>query len=121
MNPKPNEYPSYNGLARNAMIFGVPLLPAIFTFIFFVLATLFLTMVMGPGGLLLALPAIPIFLFMRTICETDDQALRIIGLELYWFMHRFRSHIPKTLTMTPIKYGRVTDVYKRHFQKSVSD
>jgi type IV secretion system protein VirB3 len=97
------------------MIAGVPLLPAIFIFAFFVLGSLVLAALFGIAGLLFFLPAIPIFLFMRSMCETDDQALRIIGLELFWFMHRLRSHVPKTLTFTPIKYGRVTDVYKRYF------
>lgn len=110
-------YASYNGLARAASIAGIPLLPALAIFGFFMLGGMFCMLVLGPGGLLFLLPAIPVLIFIRTLCETDDQALRIIGLECYWYFKRRRSHFDRTLTFTPIRYGRSHDVYKRYIEQ----
>jgi type IV secretion system protein VirB3 len=58
-------YPSYAGLGRTAMIWGVPLIPTLFVFAAAVFAALLGAATMGPGGLLFAVPSIPVFLFFK--------------------------------------------------------
>jgi type IV secretion system protein VirB3 len=112
-------YPSYAGLGRTAMIWGVPLIPTLFVFAVAVFAALLGAATMGPGGLLFAVPSIPIFLFFKRICETDDQALRILWLEFLCVLDRSLARcFGNTYTLAPMQYGRRLANYKRPFEKS---
>lgn len=79
MNDIETEYPTFNGLNRQAMIFGVPLIP--FMACFFVLMMLFMVAMTFLGGksLFILLLVIPIFLALRSISANDDQAFKIYG------------------------------------------
>lgn len=110
------KYPSFNGLGRVAMLGGAPLvvviLIALVSLIVGVLGAVFL----GAGGMLLGAVGLPVYLYCRQVCETDDQALRIMFLELRcWFSRRNSEHFGNTYTLAPMKYGRSHHVYQRYF------
>jgi type IV secretion system protein VirB3 len=111
-------YPSFEGLNRTAMIAGVPLFPALITGCSSLMASMIGGFVLGPGGLLIGTAGVPIFLFLRHVCETDDQALRLFWLELRcWLDRRCVSMFGKTYTLGPMRYGRALDVYTRSFSR----
>jgi len=112
-------YSAYNGLGRIAMIWGVPLMAVMWTAVPITLLTLFAAALFGPGGLLGFSLMVPILGLFKKMCETDEQALRILGLELRcWFSRRMASAFGNTLTLGPIKLGRQLAVYRHPFRKS---
>lgn len=83
-----------------------------------VLLTLFLAFLFGPGGLLTISLLAPILGLLKKICETDDQALRILGLELRCrIQFLVGAKFGKTFTLAPIKLGRRLAVYRQQFRK----
>jgi len=112
-------YPSYAGLGRTAMIWGVPLIPTLFVFAAAVLSALVGAATLGPGGLLFAVPSFPVFLFFKRICVTDDQALRILLLEAWCVFDRALARcFGNTYTLAPMQYGRQLANYTRPFDTS---
>lgn len=114
-------YPSYNALARVAMLKGVPLVVAILLAFFSLGAGMLGAVFLGPGGLLLAAIGVPIFFYCRDTCKDDDQALRIALLEIKcWLGKRNAKYFGGTYTLSPAKYGRREHVYKRYFKDQAS-
>lgn len=113
-------YPTFNGLNRQAMIWGVPLMP--FMACVFVLMMLFMvTMtVLGGKSLFILLLVIPIFLALRSISANDDQAFKIYKFEIKWFLYRRHAELFNgTTTIVSTKYGRQISDFQRFFQQSV--
>jgi type IV secretion system protein VirB3 len=114
-------YSAYAGLGRTAMIWGIPLMPGLGVFVAAVMASLLGAAVLGPGGLLCAVPGAPVLIFFKRICETDDQALRILWLEMQCFLARANAGLfGKTYTLAPMKYGRTLRGYLRAFESTAS-
>lgn len=115
---KQAEYHSYNALGRVAMLKGVPLVAVIvLAFISLVVGTVG-AIFLGPGGMLLGAVGLPVFFYFRKVCENDDQALRIIWLELIcWLGKRNAKYFGGTYTLAPIKYGRREHAYRRYFKQ----
>jgi type IV secretion system protein VirB3 len=80
---------------------------------------------LGPGGLAFAFLGAPVLLYFKKVCETDDQGLRIMWLEVrcrfYFRMQKLRAFInakraaPRfgnTLTLAPLRYGRQRRAYR---------
>lgn len=106
---KPNRvlYSAYPGLGRTAMWRGFPLIPALIVVGASVLIAVAGGLVFGPGGLLFGLPGVPVLFFFKEICRTDDQALRILGLELLCVLARRNTHcFGGTYTLLPMRYCR---------------
>ena len=121
MTEKP-KYSAYAGLGRVAMYWGVPLIPLLLVVGFFVFVALIAGVFMGPGGLLFGGLSVPILLFLRKTCETDDQALRILWLEVLCVLRRRSWRMfGHTLTLAPIRYGQHLSVYRRPFRKAPSE
>ena len=111
-------YPSYAGLNRTAMIGGVPMFPALIIGCTSLITSMVGGFVLGPGGLLIGSAGVPVFLFFRHVCETDDQALRLTWLEFRcWLDRRCVSVFGRTYTLAPMRYGRDLDVYTRSFSR----
>jgi type IV secretion system protein VirB3 len=111
-------YPAYNGLARVAMVWGVPLMTALAIFCPVVIVSIVLAALLGPGGLLFLLVIVPVFIFIKQMCESDDQALSMLWLELKIVMlRRYTNLFGKSFTLAPIKYGRRLPVYRQVFRK----
>jgi type IV secretion system protein VirB3 len=113
-----NLYSAFNGLGRVAMVAGVPLMAALCMFVPVVLVTLILAAVYGPGGLLFFSVLVPVFIYVKNLCDTDDQALRILWLEVQCAVRRRYAFLyGKSLTIAPIKYGRRLSVYRDAFRE----
>lgn len=111
-------YPSFAGLNRIATIGRVPMFPALIIGCTSLIASMIAGFVLGPGGLLIGSAGVPIFLFLRHVCENDDQALRLFWLEFRcWLDRRLVSIFGKTHTLAPMRYGRSLEVYTRSFSR----
>ncbi|EJH9638654.1 TPA: VirB3 family type IV secretion system protein [Burkholderia cepacia ATCC 25416] len=100
-------YPSYAGLNRTAMQWGIPLLPGLAVFVASMFFSLAGAAFMGPGGFVLGLPGVPIIMYFKHVCATDDQALRITWFELMCVLRRKNASLfGKTYTLAPMRYGR---------------
>lgn len=115
------EYPSYNGLSRVAMYWGVPLMAIVFIVLFSLMVGVIASIFLGVGGILFGFVGLPILVYFKQICETDDQALRITVLDLFIFFGRKnKQSFGNTFTLSPMQYGRRIHVYKRYFRKPAS-
>ena len=116
------EYSSYEGLSRVAMLAGVPIIPGFIILVVFMATAMFLMPVYGLkafGSFLLALPCI---FFLRMFTKRDDQALRLLGLEIYWWFIRRKSNLfGDTLTITATKFGRDRDDYIRFIKEETEE
>lgn len=102
-------YSAYAGLGRTAMWKGMPLMPTLIVMCVAVFAALIGAAVFGAGGLAFALPAAPVVLFFKHMCSTDDEALRILGLEFRCWMDRRNTQcFGNTYTLSPMRYGRTS-------------
>jgi len=112
-------YSSYAGLGRVAMIWGIPLMAALIVFALSVIAALLGAFLFGPGGFCLAVPGVPVLIFFREICATDDQALRVLAFEVMCFVSRANARFfGNTYTLGPMKYGYRLDVFRRAFERT---
>jgi type IV secretion system protein VirB3 len=113
------EYPSYNGLSRVAMIRGIPLMAVVVIALASLVIGFVGTAFLGIGGILFGAVGLPFLLYIKQICETDDQALRIAWLEFRcWLTRKFSPRFGGTYTLSPMQYGRRSHVYKRYFKES---
>lgn len=98
------EYASLKALDRESLFLGVPLLPAVGLLGIGVLLFLFGGR-FGMSGFLLGFLVMPVFLFLRQICEHDDKAIRITLLEVRYRLKRagFLEY-GHTLTYLPERY-----------------
>lgn len=109
-------YSAYAGLGRTAMWKGMPLIPTLIVLCIATLAGLIGAAVFGAGGLAFALPAVPVVLFFKHMCATDDEALRILGLEFRCVIDRRNTRcFGNTYTLSPMRYGRTADDARRAF------
>ncbi|SMG61568.1 VirB3 family type IV secretion system protein [Paraburkholderia susongensis] len=113
------KYSAYAGLARVASVYGVPLMPLLVVAVASLAVAMVGAAILGPGGLAFGALGLPVVLFFRQMCATDDQALRILWLEILCVLRR-RNWLKfgKTLTLAPIRYGRSLAVYRRPFRKA---
>lgn len=118
----PVEYISYNGLGRSPMFWGIPYMAGLALMSFSVLGGLMLgTFVGGLGWLFTPGVGIPLALFAKMICATDDKAIELLLLEVKWTLIKLFSGNAKyhggTLTIAPTTYGRKLRDIKRYFEK----
>ena len=103
-----DSFPSFNGMNRPAMVYGVPMVLGIFTALF-IIASFFGGLFMGLGGYVSAiLPSIGIIflIFIKLICEDDPNALAFIK----W---RFRAIVLKIVQGNPVIYVTSNDKIRR--------
>lgn len=114
-------YPNYGGLARPAMMMGVPVAAFATVFIGSTLLTLLGFLLFGGMGLLFLLLPVPVLLLFRTLCANDDQALSVIGFELMcFFRKRNGKFFNKTFTIAADKKENLQDYvgfFRRHHKK----
>lgn len=113
------EYPSYNGLSRVALYWGVPLMAIVFIVMISLVIAVLAAMFLGIGGILFGAVGLPFLLYLKQICETDDQALRITVLEIWCrITRRNGKNFGGTYTLSPMQYGRRAHVYQRYIKES---
>jgi type IV secretion system protein VirB3 len=111
-------YSAYNGLGRVAMVWGIPLMALLCAAVPIAVLTIIAAALYGPGGLLGFSLLLPVLGLFKKMCETDEQALRIVALEMRcWISRRLGSIFGNTLTLAPIKLGRRLAVYRQPFRK----
>ena len=116
------EYSSYEGLSRVAMLAGVPIIPGFIILVVFMATAMFLMPVYGLKAFGIFLLALPCIYFLRILTKRDDQALRILGLEIYWWFVRRKSNLfGDTLTITATKFGRDRDDYIRFIKEETEE
>ena len=105
------------------MIWGIPYMAGLAIMCLSLLGGLLLGTFVGSVGWFFALIAVPIALFVRSISETDDKAIRVLMIELKWSILKkmggngqFHGN---TLAIAPISYGRKISHVKRYFEKTV--
>lgn len=78
-NDDDNSFPSFNGLNRPAMVYGIPMVLGIFTALFIILS-LFGGFYLNLGYFAWILPSFGLMflLFIKIICEDDPNALAFI-------------------------------------------
>lgn len=111
--------PSYRALARAATILGLPLVPTVISMAACLMLTMISLSFIGNKALFIPLILIPILAFVRTMTLNDDQALRILGLQLMWVARRknYRA-FGQTNTIIATRYGRQKDDYTRFFEEN---
>lgn len=115
------KFPTFNGLNRPAMMYGVPMVASLFT-LTFMIATAFLGAFLGAGVYSLILPALGAcyLLFLKIICEDDPNALAIVT----W---RVKARLLKASQGNPVIYltsnSQKRDLYnaRRQFKKCQID
>ena len=117
------EYISYNGLGRSPMIWGIPYMAGLFIMCVSMLGGLALGTFIGGAGWLFCLIGVPIGLFVKNLCETDDKAVRILLLETKWLLiKKFSGNAEfhgQTMAIAPTTYGRKLKYVKRYFEKTI--
>ena len=117
------KYLSYNGAARRPMVFGVPFAAGMVIGVSSMMISLVLGMIFGLAGWLSGLIAIPLLIFIRVICVSDDRAVEIFMLELKWWLIKLISGNQKfhggMLGISPITFGRRAKNVKRYFETAV--
>jgi type IV secretion system protein VirB3 len=122
-------YPGFNGLGRTASIWGVPYMAMLVVVVSSMFVGVLIAFIVGPGGFLFAFLGAPVLMYFKHVCETDDQGLRIMWLEMrcrfYFLTRRLRSLVnarraaPRfgnTSTLAPLRYGRQRRVYRDFFK-----
>ncbi|MFL1732983.1 MULTISPECIES: VirB3 family type IV secretion system protein [Moraxella] len=112
------KFASYNVLDRVPMFMGIPfgiwLLLLLITMFLFLVGQIFF------GFMALLLPIVfvlPIALFLKQLCSTDDRAMRVFGLELKFRKQRkFYKEFNNTLTFLPSKYLRNEKTLSENFR-----
>lgn len=116
----PIEYISYNGLGRSPMLWGVPYMAGLMIMSASVLVGMLISMKFGGAGWLFALIGLPLIIFVRMICETDDAAVKILLLEVKWSLKKMLGGNAQfhggTFAFAPVNYGRNEKQVARYFK-----
>ena len=119
---EPVQYISYNGMGRSPMLWGIPYMAGLAVVCGFLIGGMLLGTFVAPSGWFFSLLGIPILIFFKVICETDDKAIRILFLEAKWRVISLMGGNAKwhggTTTFAPTSYGRKLKHVKRYFKKT---
>lgn len=114
------DFPTYGGLSRSAMLFGVPLMALIAVMVGSLIVLMSLQKIFGIWSYLFLIVSCTILLVIKNICALDDQAMRILSFEIQWFFKKTNRAIwGNNLVLLPIKYGRCENEIKRFYQSFV--
>jgi len=129
MSDEKARYPGFNGLGRTAAIWGVPYMAMLVVVVASMFTGVLVAFFVGPGGLLFVFLGFPVLLWFKHICETDDQGLWILWLQLrcrfYFWRLRIRARVNagraapnfgNTSTLAPLRYGRQRRVFRDFLQ-----
>ena len=118
-NPIDRQCPTFNALSREAMVLGIPLIALAITGFMTVMATMMAMPFLNGKALFLLLLPIPFLLFLKTVSANDDQAFKIILLEVKWFFRKKNIRLFNgTTTILSTKFGRDLNDYQRFFEQN---
>lgn len=117
------EYKTFGALERQVMFLGVPLVPAaIVVIVSLLIALIGMSILKTPKTLLILVPALVVLMFMKQISAKDDQALRIVGIEILCFLQRKNAKFfGGTNTVLATKYGRNLNDYQRFLEQNTQN
>jgi type IV secretion system protein VirB3 len=119
----PQEFISYNGLGRSPTIWGIPYMFGLFFCCGALVVAMVCGLTFGPLGWLVGALAIPVLFYVKLISETDDKAIRLVAIEMKWFLIKFfrgnAKYFGGTMTIAPISYGRKFKYVKRYFENAI--
>jgi type IV secretion system protein VirB3 len=106
----PQTYMSFNGLGRTPKTWGVPYMAGLFILCVSLLPALVLGTFVHGLGWAFALIGAPLLFYVKSQCETDDRALRVLQLEIKWSILKKMGGNAKfyggLMTVAPTSYGR---------------
>jgi type IV secretion system protein VirB3 len=106
----PIEYMSYNGFGRSPKLWGVPYMAGLGIICASLLPAVALGTYVHGMGWAFGLIAIPLLVFAKSICETDDKAIEMLMKEVKWALIKKISgggrYYGGTFTILPTSYGR---------------
>lgn len=109
-----HEYPTFNGMGRSAMMFGIPIMALVLASVGGAILALIAGTLFGNKGFLVAIVVLPVLLMIRTISAKDDQAIRILGYEMFCLFKRRNAKLFwKTNTVIGTKLGTSYHDYRR--------
>lgn len=119
----PTKYISYNGMARKPMLWGIPYMTGLAILSGSLMGGMLMGIYVARIGWAFSLIGIPIAVFVKALCETDDRAIDILKLEVKWRFIKLIGGNSKyhggTLTIAPTSYGRKLKHVKRYFKTTV--
>ena len=99
------QFSSYNGLDRVPQFLGLPMSAFLILFVVSALMVVIGIKLFGVVGFLFISLGFPAFLFLKSITATDDQAVRILLLEMKFISKRhLYKEFGNTLTFQSTKY-----------------
>lgn len=106
----PEQYCSYNGMGRVPMIWGIPYMVGLGIMCLSLLPAMMLGMYVGGAGWLFSFVGVPLALFAKSICSTDDRALAVFAQEAKWALIKKMGGNAKynggAFLVTPTNYTR---------------
>lgn len=121
MTEEKQQYASYNGMSRTPSLAGIPYIAGMSTGTGTILASALVAS--SVDGVTWVYPLIvggAVLLFIKSICENDNEGLKIFLLELKWRVIKLGSDSKQhgnTLTIHPIRYGRPRDASRKKYFK----
>jgi type IV secretion system protein VirB3 len=114
------DFPTYGALSRAAMVFGIPLMAIVGVLLGSLGGVMALNKFVGTWSYLFLIVSVVILLVIKGLCATDDQAMRILGFEVFWFTKKRNKFIwGDNLVLLPIKYGRQNNEIKRFYEQFI--
>jgi len=117
---KLRDFPTYGALSRAAMVFGIPFMAIVGVLLGSLGVVMALNKFVGTWAYLFLMVSVVILLVIKALCATDDQAMRILGFEVFWFTKKRNKVIwGDNLVLLPIKYGRQNNEIKRIYEQFI--
>ncbi|ENE6639020.1 VirB3 family type IV secretion system protein [Salmonella enterica] len=98
-------YATYNGMGREALAWGIPVVPFAFCLLYLLVSGFGGAVIFGPWGASLVLPGLALMFYLRAICETDSRAIRLRVLLFKRLLVSIRTG-SITILITPLIYQR---------------
>ncbi|ENG8827712.1 VirB3 family type IV secretion system protein [Salmonella enterica] len=118
-NESDDEYASYNGMNRPALLMGIPLMPLLFGGFLMVFGGFLGLMTIGGYGLIFPSIVGLILFVIRLICEDDPNAMKIISWRLKGFCLRLGQKNDVLIFISSDEKRKVSHA-KRFFKKASS-
>lgn len=98
-------YATYNGMGREALAWGIPVVPFAFSLLYLLISGFGGMLFFGPTGALFGLTGIALLLYLRGICETDSRAIRLRVLMFRRLLLSINAG-SRTILLTPLTHRR---------------
>ncbi|CNK25799.1 Type IV secretory pathway%2C VirB3-like protein [Yersinia aldovae] len=86
-----DEFATYNGLNRPALLWGIPLIPLVIGLFLIIIGGVLFFFLFGLYGLILPLSVAVVLLFLKAICELDPNALESYLWRFKGWLLRFKQ------------------------------